>query len=97
MTFAQAAVVEPDAAKPIQGSQSTAGTESATTPQSRELKIPAGTPLDIEAVYTVSSIDMRPGDLLSFHTLVPVKIDGVTVIDRRNEAGIGAKPASCPG
>lgn len=82
MALAQSAVVQSDAAKPIQPSQSTADTSLSTPPQSREIKIPAGTALDIEAVYTVSSVDMRPGDLLSFHVLVPVKIDGVTVIDK---------------
>lgn len=81
-TVAQTAVVQSDAAKPIQGSQSTADTSLSTLLQIHEIKIPAGTPLDIEAVYTVSSVDMRPGDLLTFHVLVPVKIDGVTVIEK---------------
>jgi len=44
--------------------------------------LPAGTSLDIEATYTVSSIDFRPGDYLSFRVLVPVMIDGVTLIDK---------------
>ena len=44
--------------------------------------MPAGTSLDIEATYTVSSIDFRPGDYLSFRVLVPVMIDGVTLIDK---------------
>ena len=79
---AQSATVQPDAAKSIQPSQSTADTSVATRPPSRELKIPAGTPIDIEAVYTVSSVDMRPGDMLSFHVLIPVKVDGVIVIDK---------------
>jgi hypothetical protein len=43
--------------------------------------IPAGTPLEIEATYTVSSRDMRPGDFLSFRVLVPIKVDGLTVVD----------------
>lgn len=78
---AQSATIQSDAAKSIQPSQSTADT-STSTPQSRELKIPAGTPIDIEAVYTISSVDMRPGDMLSFHVLIPVKVDGVTVIEK---------------
>jgi len=44
--------------------------------------LPAGTPIDIEATYTVSSIDFRPGDYLSFRVLIPVMIDGVTLIDK---------------
>ena len=80
--LAQNPVAETGAAKPIQPSQSTADTSASTQPQNRELKIPAGTPIDIEAVYTVSSVDMRPGDMLSFHVLVPVRVDGVTLIDK---------------
>ena len=48
----------------------------------RELKIPAGTQLDIETTYTVSSLDLTEGDLLSFRVLIPVKVDDVTVIDQ---------------
>ena len=48
----------------------------------RELKLAAGTQLDIEAAYTVSSIDLKPGDLLTFRVLVPIVVDGVTVIDK---------------
>ena len=52
------------------------------TAPARELKIPAGTPLEIEAAYTVSSLDVRPNDLISFRVIVPIKIDGVTVVER---------------
>ena len=54
---------------------------SLTVP-ARELKIPAGTPLEIEAAYSVSSLDVRPNDLISFRVIVPIKIDGVTVVER---------------
>jgi len=54
---------------------------SLTVP-ARELKIPAGTPLEIEAAYTISSLDVRPNDLISFRVIVPIKIDGVTVVER---------------
>jgi len=46
------------------------------------VKIPAGTPIEVEVAYTVSSLDMRPGELLSFRVLVPIIIDGFTVIER---------------
>ena len=46
------------------------------------MKLAAGTQLDIEAAYTVSSIDLKPGDLLTFRVLVPIVVDGVTVIDK---------------
>jgi hypothetical protein len=70
------------AIKSVQPSESTSDASDASQPASRKLKIPAGTPLDIEAVYTVSSVDMRPGDMLSFHVLIPVKVDDVIVIDK---------------
>jgi hypothetical protein len=79
---AQSARVPESAAKPIQPSDSATAISAPAQPQPRELKLPAGTPVDIEATYTVSSIDFRPGDYLSFRVLVPVMIDGVTLIDR---------------
>jgi len=48
------------------------------------MKLPAGTPIDIEAKYTISSLDFRPGDFLSFRVLIPVMIDGVTLIDKNS-------------
>jgi len=74
----------PDATKPIQPSESAVPIPATTQPQPRELKLPAGTPIDIEATYTVSSLDFRPGDYLSFRVLVPVMIDGVAVIDKNS-------------
>ena len=78
---AQSARAPESATKPIQPSESAAAISAPAQPQPRELKLPAGTPIDIEATYTVSSIDFRPGDYLSFRVLVPVMIDGVTLID----------------
>ena len=77
---AQSARAPDSATKPIQPSESAVATPA--PPQPRELKLPAGTPIDIEATYTVSSIDFRSGDYLSFRVLVPVMIDGVTLIDK---------------
>ena len=79
---AQSARAPESAIKPIQPSESAAAISAAAQPQPRGLKLPAGTPLDIEATYTVSSIDFRPGDYLSFRVLVPIIIDGVTLIDK---------------
>jgi hypothetical protein len=50
--------------------------------EKRELKIPAGTSLEIETAYTVDSQHVRPEDLISFRVLVPIKVDGVTVIEK---------------
>jgi hypothetical protein len=79
---AQSAGAPESATKPIQPSESEAAISAPAQPQPRELKLPAGTPIDIESTYTVSSIDFRPGDYLSFRVLVPIMIDGVTLIDR---------------
>jgi len=48
----------------------------------REFKIPAGTPLEIETAYTVESEHISSEDLISFRVLVPIKIDGVTLIEK---------------
>jgi hypothetical protein len=56
------------------------GPSTPTTPQAHQLVIPAGTRLDIEAAYTVNSKEIKPGDLLSFRVLVPVRIGGLDVI-----------------
>jgi hypothetical protein len=53
--------------------------------QAREsvpIKISAGTPIEVEVAYTVSSLDMRPGELLSFRVLIPIMVDGVTAIEK---------------
>ena len=79
---AQSARAPESATKPIQPSDSAAAISTPAQPPPREVKLPAGIRLDIEATYTVSSIDFRPGDYLSFRVLVPVMIDGVTLIDK---------------
>ena len=79
--LAQSPVVETSAAKPVQEAQSLADTSESTPRPSREVKLPAGTPIDIESAYTVSSLDLKPNEYLSFRVLIPVKIDGVTVIE----------------
>src|SRR2546423_5871569 len=47
-----------------------------------QVVVPAGTQLDVEARYTVSSLDVHAGDLISFRVLVPIKVDGAIVIDK---------------
>jgi hypothetical protein len=76
---AQSPAASSTAANPVQLSQP----ESAVPlPAVRELKIPAGTPLEIETAFTVNSQYVRPEELISFRVLVPVKVDGVTVIEK---------------
>ena len=74
---AQSPSVTATAADSIQVSQ-TGGTAQS---QLRQIRIPAGTPLEVEAAYTVNSYDAKQGDLLSFHVLVPVKVDDQVVIE----------------
>ena len=64
----------------IQPSQSStvASTEGQST---RELTLPAGTPIEVEVAYTVNSLDLKPGEHISFRVLVPIVIDGVAVIE----------------
>lgn len=84
MALAQSGVVPSDATKAIQGSQSTRDTEPAPPAQKREFTIPAGTAIEIETAYTVSSQEVRPNDYVSFRVLVPIQVAGVTVIDKQS-------------
>ena len=81
-SLAQSPVVETSAAKPVQETQSIVVAGGSTPLTTREVKLPAGTPIDIESAYTVSSLDLRPNDYLSFRVLIPVTVDGVTVIEK---------------
>jgi hypothetical protein len=53
-----------------------------TGPRSKvaEVKVPKGTPVEIETAYEVSSATAEEGDAISFRVVSPVKVDGVTVI-----------------
>ncbi len=77
--FGQTPENQGSAANPIQESRSLA-TFATDPPSFRELKVPAGTPIEIEAVYAISSFDARVGDLVSFRVLIPVKVDDTIVI-----------------
>jgi hypothetical protein len=68
------------AANPVQESPTAAIVSAPSQPQIREIKIPAGTPIDIEAIHLINSLDTRVGDLVSFRVLVPVKVDDAIVI-----------------
>jgi len=77
---AQSPSPAPAAADSVQLSPSVPSTGSPE--QRRQLRIPAGTPVEIECAYTVSSLDVRANDLISFRIVMPITVDGVTVIDR---------------
>ena len=87
LSLAQSLVVETSAAKPVQQTQPVSDAPKASDTsdvkrERRELKIPAGTALEIEAANTVKSVNMRPNDFLSFRVLIPIRVDGVTLIDK---------------
>ena len=46
------------------------------------IQIPDGTEIDIEAPYTLNSMDFKPNDKISFQVVNPIKVNGVTVIER---------------
>lgn len=50
--------------------------------KSSSSKIPDGTPVEIEAPYTLSSMDFKPEDKISFRVVDAVKVAGVTVIEQ---------------
>src|SRR4030095_396760 len=45
-------------------------------------QIPDGTQVDIEAPYTLNSMDFKPNDKISFRVVNPVKVNGATVIEQ---------------
>ena len=55
---------------------------SQPTAPANSFKIPDGTAIEIEAPYTLSSMDFKPKDRISFRVVDAVKIDGVTVIEQ---------------
>lgn len=62
---------------------SNAGTPGSSEPQRIEpLQIPDGTLIEIEAPYTINSMDFKPNDEISFRVVNPLKINGITVIEQ---------------
>jgi hypothetical protein len=81
--LAQSPLVPADAAKLVQESQTVSDTGTSTQPDNREVKLAAGTSMEIESAYTVSSLNLRPNDYLSFRVLIPIKVGGVIVIPEK--------------
>ena len=82
LAFAQDPVAETDAAKSIQPAQSLARPEAISAPANGLGTIPAGTLIEVEVARTVNSMDVKPGEHISFRVLVPVVIEGVTLIEQ---------------
>jgi hypothetical protein len=49
-------------------------------PQRLKAKIPNGTSVEVEAPFTVTSQEVRKGDVISFRVVNPVIVDGITII-----------------
>jgi len=69
------------AAQEVQQEQNSGA--ASPVPQNPEggVRIPDGTPIDIEAPYTLQSIDFKPNDKISFRVVNPIMINGVTVVE----------------
>lgn len=79
--FAQTPSAISAATQIIQPSQSSEP-QSPARAKSSSFKIPDGTPVEIEAPYTLSSMDFKPEDKISFRVVDAVKVAGVTVIEQ---------------
>ncbi len=87
--LAQSPAVAPAATEKIQASQSSVQPSQSSAvpsplalPEKSEITIPDGTPLDIEAPYTINSMEFKANDKISFRVVNPVKINGVTLIEQ---------------
>lgn len=79
---AQTPPQESGATKVVQETERSTESSPLVVPNKRKVKVPAGTPLEIEAVHTVRSVNVRPNESLSFRVLVPIKVDDVVVIEK---------------
>lgn len=80
--MAQAPADPAAATEKIQPSQSSAPVPIPAHLVAQPRSIPDGTPVNIEAPYTLSSMDFKAHDKLSFRVVDPVKVDGVTVVEQ---------------
>ena len=77
--FAQSTPTADTAANNVQPSPAAAA-DSSVERAFDDVKIPAGTPIDIQITDIISSMDTKAGDLISFRVLVPVKVNDTIVI-----------------
>ena len=82
VTLAQTSADPTDATKIIQPAQSTVEASATAQRPTREVRIPAGTVIEVEVAYTVNSLDIKPGERISFRVLIPIIIDGAAVIEK---------------
>jgi hypothetical protein len=70
------AMVNASSGAPDGASTMTAGKEGV------EVKVPDGTPLEIELLSNISSATAKEGDIVDFTVVNPVVVDGVTVVEK---------------
>ncbi len=68
------------AAESLQQSQTAAGTLASKVNQ---VVLRAGTSVDVEVAYTVNSKDVQVGESISFRVLIPITINGITVVQEK--------------
>ena len=70
----------------VQNSGAGAATEKLALPPAptpgKAIQIPDGTPIEIESPYTLSSMDFKPKDQISFRVINPIIVNGVTLIEQ---------------
>jgi hypothetical protein len=75
----------PDAVILVMVQASTPGNSQTLAGSQREgveVKVPDGTPLEIELMTNISSATAKEGDIVDFTIVNPVVIDGVTVVEK---------------
>lgn len=72
----------PAATEKIQPSPSSTAPQVPVHPEAQPGSIPDGTQVDIEAPYTINSMDFKANDRISFRVVNPVKVGGVTVVEQ---------------
>ena len=83
VSLGQGSPADTDATKSIQPTQTLSVAElNPAQPADATIKIPTGTAIEVEVAYTVDSMHVKPGEHISFRVLVPIIIDGATVIER---------------
>jgi hypothetical protein len=68
----------------VQAADTTSANPSsnATNAEAVEVKVPDGTPLEIELMSNISSATAKEGDIVDFTIVNPVVVNGVTVIEK---------------
>ncbi|HKO45151.1 MAG TPA: hypothetical protein VJU84_17875 [Pyrinomonadaceae bacterium] len=68
--------------KPVASAEAPNSTSTDAAVRPAAVRIPDGTPIEVEAPYMYRSMDFKPNDRISFRVVNPVKIDGVTLVEQ---------------